>query len=86
MTKASFEACGAVVYSGPVDLDTVLRKPKRFADRATLENWRSAMKPGFPFALTMIALVGSGVALAAFNVHAEQPSGALRYHCVSRRL
>ncbi len=30
------------------------------------------MKPGLPFALTMIALVGSGVALAAFNGHAEQ--------------
>src|ERR1700704_6497927 len=30
------------------------------------------MKPGLPYALTMIALVGSGVALAAFNGHAEQ--------------
>ena len=39
------------------------------------------MKPGLPFALTMIALVGSGVALAASNGHAEQspakvPAGA----------
>jgi zinc resistance-associated protein len=33
------------------------------------------MKPGLPFALTMIALVGSGVALAAFNGHAEQSPG-----------
>lgn len=33
------------------------------------------MKPGLPFALTMIALVGSGVVLAANNGHAEQPSG-----------
>ncbi len=30
------------------------------------------MKPGLPFAMTMIAVVGSGVALAAFNGHAEQ--------------
>ena len=30
------------------------------------------MKPGLPFALTMIALVGSGIVLAAFNGHAEQ--------------
>src|SRR3984893_11473413 len=29
------------------------------------------MKPGLPFALTMIALVGSGVALAAFNGRAD---------------
>ncbi len=35
------------------------------------------MKPGLPFALTMIALVGSGVALVAFNGHAEQPSGSV---------
>ena len=33
------------------------------------------MKPGLPFALTMIAIVGSGVALAAFNSHAEQSPG-----------
>jgi len=33
------------------------------------------MKPGLPFALTMIALVGSGVVLAAFNGHAEQLPG-----------
>jgi zinc resistance-associated protein len=33
------------------------------------------MKPGLPFALTMIALVGSGVALVAFNGHAEQSPG-----------
>ncbi len=33
------------------------------------------MKPGLPFALTMIALVGSGVALASINAHAEQPPG-----------
>ena len=33
------------------------------------------MKPGLPFALTMIALVGSGVALAAFNGHAERSPG-----------
>ncbi|MDQ6869411.1 MAG: Spy/CpxP family protein refolding chaperone [Pseudomonadota bacterium] len=31
------------------------------------------MKPGLPFALTMIALVGSGVVLAAVNGHAGQP-------------
>ena len=30
------------------------------------------MKSGLPFALRMIALVGSGVALVAFNGHAEQ--------------
>ena len=29
------------------------------------------MKPGLPFALTMIALVGSGIVLAASNGHAE---------------
>jgi zinc resistance-associated protein len=29
------------------------------------------MKPGLPFALTMIAVVGSGVALAAFNGRAD---------------
>jgi zinc resistance-associated protein len=29
------------------------------------------MRPGLPFALTMIALVGSGVALAAFNGRAD---------------
>ena len=28
------------------------------------------MKPGLPFALTMIALVGSGVVLAVSNGHA----------------
>jgi zinc resistance-associated protein len=33
------------------------------------------MKPGLPFALTMIALVGSGVALAAFSGPAEQSPG-----------
>jgi zinc resistance-associated protein len=33
------------------------------------------MKPGLPFALIMIALVGSGVTLAAFNGHAEQSPG-----------
>jgi zinc resistance-associated protein len=33
------------------------------------------MKPGLPFALTMIAVVGSGVALAAFNGYAEQSPG-----------
>ena len=31
------------------------------------------MKPGLPFALTMIALVGSGIVLAASNGHAGQP-------------
>jgi zinc resistance-associated protein len=31
------------------------------------------MKPGSPFALTMIALVGSGIVLAASNGHAGQP-------------
>jgi zinc resistance-associated protein len=31
------------------------------------------MKPGLPAALTMIALVGSGVVLAAVNGHAGQP-------------
>jgi zinc resistance-associated protein len=30
------------------------------------------MKPGLPAALTMIAVVGSGVALASFGSHAEQ--------------
>ena len=33
------------------------------------------MKPGLPFALTMIAVVGSGIVLAAFNGHAEQSPG-----------
>ncbi len=31
------------------------------------------MKPGLPAALTMIAVVGSGVTLAAFSSHAQQP-------------
>ena len=31
------------------------------------------MRPGLPFALTMIALVGSGIVLAASNGHAGQP-------------
>jgi zinc resistance-associated protein len=31
------------------------------------------MKPGLPFALTTIALVGSGIVLAASNGHAGQP-------------
>ncbi|MGH6834502.1 MAG: Spy/CpxP family protein refolding chaperone [Methylocella sp.] len=31
------------------------------------------MKPGLPFALTMIALAGSGIVLAASNGHAGQP-------------
>jgi zinc resistance-associated protein len=75
MTKASFEACGAFVYSEPVDLDMISRKSNGFADRATIENWRSPMNPRLPFALTMIALVGSGVALAAFSGHAEQSPG-----------
>ena len=33
------------------------------------------MKPGLPFALTMIALAGSGVVLATLNGHAEQSPG-----------
>jgi hypothetical protein len=37
MTKASFEACGALVYSEPVHLDMILRKQNGFADRATIE-------------------------------------------------
>ncbi len=31
------------------------------------------MKPGLPAALTMIAVVGSGVAFGAFSSHAQQP-------------
>ncbi|MDQ6703245.1 MAG: Spy/CpxP family protein refolding chaperone [Pseudomonadota bacterium] len=38
------------------------------------------MKPGLPFALTLIALVGSGVALAAFNGHAEQSPSNVPAH------
>jgi zinc resistance-associated protein len=34
------------------------------------------MKPGLPFALTMIALVGSGIAFAVSNGHAGQPPHA----------
>jgi zinc resistance-associated protein len=71
MTKASFEACDGLVYSSVVQKGMITRRPEDFADHAAIENWRSPMKPGLPAALTMVAVVGSGVALAAFNGRAD---------------
>jgi hypothetical protein len=38
MTKASFEAFGAPVYSSVVQKDMITRRLEDFADRAAIEN------------------------------------------------
>jgi hypothetical protein len=73
MTKASFEVCGALVYSEPVHLDMILRKSKRFrgsCDNRKLENFHET---GFAFRLDYDRPCGSGIVLAASNGQRDSP-------------
>jgi hypothetical protein len=51
MTKASFEACGALVYSEPVHLDMILRKSKRFRGSCANRKLEKSHETGFAFRL-----------------------------------